>query len=522
MSRKRALPNIVADALERIWEGATADDLESAVLDFKEDPAHTPTAHVTAKTADMLVRTAACFANGSAGRAFIVFGIADRTPGPAAFNGTGRDPADIAHTIFANTRPHLAVDAWSTQVHGARLVIIRVAAGMAVYTGFDGVVKHRVGDSCLPLDGAELAEMTRARRNPDPTAQPVALPASALDRNALAVARGLLAEHRDRTGQTPDQRPGQSPVRVPGNSTVRAGFSDDPAALFDALDLLTDDGSPTVAAKILFGMADPEHPVARHIFRDAGGEIVAETELHDPLVLAARSLHRLVRSHSDAGIPPTAQTEALNNALLHRDWSRPDPVVVYQSADMLRVSSPGGLPPGASAERLLSGPSQPRNPALVNAVQQLGMVEWSSRGFDRMWVSMLSAGFEPPTVDVRADSVDVVLFDGVADLGFVAALSAVRAEFGRGITRDAATLVVLRYLLGSSGGAGPRSAGAAVITLERVAALQQATEADARTLMTWLSQRGLLHRTSRRRDEWRLSDRTLAVVSGSGRSFSAE
>jgi ATP-dependent DNA helicase RecG len=168
-----------------------------------------------------------------------------------------------------------------------------------------------------------------------------------------------------------------------------------------------------------------------------------------------------------------------------------------------------------AAERLLSGPSQPRNPSLVNAMQILGLVEWSSRGFDRMWVSMLAAGFEPPTVDVRADSVDVVLFDGVADQAFVAALSAIREEFGRGITRDAATLVVLRYLLGGSGGAGGAgSAGTAVITLARAAALQQSTEADARTLMTWLAQRELLHRTSKRRDEWRLSDRTLAVLVG--------
>lgn len=486
MGRKRALPNIVADALERIWDGATADDLESAVLDFKEDPAHTPTAHATAKTADLLVKTATCFANGSAGRAFIVFGIADRTPGPAAFTGTDRDPADIAHTIFANTRPHLTVDAWSARSHGTRIVVVRVAAGPAVYTGFDGVVRHRVGDACLPLDGQERDDLVRARGNPDPTARAVALPASALDDHALAVGRGLLAERAGRVAR-----------RVDG----------DPASLLDALDLLTVDGSPTLAARLLFARGPADRPVARHLFRDAGGDMVAETALHDPLVLALPALQRLVRSHADTAMPPPAQTEALNNALLHRDWSRPEPVVVYQSADMLRVSSPGGLPPGVAAERLLSGPSQPRNPSLVNAAQLLGLVEWSARGFDRMWVSMLSAGFEPPTVDVRADSVDVVLFDGVADRGFTAALSAIREEFGRGVTRDAPTLVVLRYLLGRGAGAGT-----AVITLDRAAALQQASEADARALMTWLAQRELLHRTSKRRDEWRLSDRTLAAV----------
>ena len=488
MSRKRALPNVVADALERIWEGATADDLESAVLDFKEDPAHTPTRNATAKVVDMLVRTATCFANGSAGRAFIVFGIADRTPGPDAFNGTDRDPADIAHTIFANTRPHLTVDAWSAEVHDARLVIIRVAAGMAIYTGFDGVVKHRVGDACLPLDGEEFHALGRVRHNPDPTARPVALPASALDTHGLSVACGVLQER--------------------GGWFAEAVGDGSPESVLHALDLLAPDGSPTLAARILFGRPDPERPVARHLFRDSGGDMVAETEIHDPLILAAPALQRLVRSHADTVMPVPAQAEALNNALLHRDWSRPEPVVVYQSTDMLRVSSPGGLAPGVAAERLLSGPSQPRNPSLVNAMQILGLVEWSSRGFDRMWVSMLAAGFEPPTVDVRADSVDVVLFDGVADQGFVTALSAIREEFGRGITRDAATLVVLRYLLGGS------DAGMAVITLARAASLQQSTEADARTLMTWLAQRELLHRTSKRRDEWRLSDRTLAVVVG--------
>lgn len=509
MSRKRALPNIVAEALERIWDGAVADDLESAVLDFKEDPASTPTRNATVKAVDMLIKTATCFANGSAGRAFIVFGIADRTPGPAAFTGTGRDPADIAHTIFANTRPHLTVDTWSAEVHDARLIIVRVAAGLAVYTGFDGVVKHRVGDSCLPLDGEERTALARMRHNPDPTARPVTLPTGALDGTALSVAHGLLAQRDSRGAPT----------------------SGDPESILDSLDLLTADGSPTVAARILFGVGDQGRPVARHLFRDAGGELVAETTLHGPLVLAAADLHQLVRSHADTVIPATAQAEALNNALLHRDWSRPEPVVVYQSPDMLRVSSPGGLPPGVAAERLLSGPSQPRNPALVNAMQMLGLVEWSSRGFDRMWVSMLSAGFEPPSVDVRADSVDVVLFDGVADQGFVTALGAVREEFGRGITRDAATLVILRYLLGHAGASGPGAgsagavsvtgmagmaglAGTAVISLERAASLQQATTADARTLMTWLTQRGLLHRTTRRRDEWRLSDRTLAAVAG--------
>ena len=111
----------------------------------------------------MLVKTACCFANGSSGRAFVVFGIADRTPGPDAFNGTERDPTEIEHLIFAATRPHLTVDAWAAYAHGTRIVVIRVPAGLAVHTGIDEVVRHRVGDACLPLEGSARSALEEAR-----------------------------------------------------------------------------------------------------------------------------------------------------------------------------------------------------------------------------------------------------------------------------------------------------------------------------------------------------------------------
>ena len=62
MDRQRALPRDVSEALDRILDGAVADDLESAVLDFKEDPAHTPTRNPEQKAHDMLVKTACFFA----------------------------------------------------------------------------------------------------------------------------------------------------------------------------------------------------------------------------------------------------------------------------------------------------------------------------------------------------------------------------------------------------------------------------------------------------------------------------
>ncbi|WP_145942148.1 RNA-binding domain-containing protein [Corynebacterium glyciniphilum] len=482
--RQRALPRDVAEALDRILDGAVADDLESSVLDFKEDPAHTPTRRPDEKAADMLVKTACCFANGSAGRGFIVFGIADRTPGPDAFNGTDRDPAEIAHLIFTGTRPHLTVDAWDAYAHGARIIVIRVPAGLAVHTGPDEIVRHRVGDACLPLEGEPKELLARARGNPDYTAEPSSVPLQDYDVEALAAGRELLATAQ-RAGTLPN-----------GDGSTGTG-------LLAKLDLLTDGGAPTVAAELLFHRA----PGARHLYRAGDTESAhppTETLLDLPLVLSATSLRDLVRAHDDSSIPAAAADEAITNALVHRDWSRPEPVVVFQSPQMIRVHSPGGLPGGNTADRLLSGPSQPRNPALLNAMQLLGLERWSSRGFDRMWLAMLSAGFEPPVVDAKEDAVDVTLFNGEPDMEFVSLLSAVRAEYGRGVARDAATLVVLRHLM-----------AAGTVDLELAALLQQAGEADARSLMTWLAQRGVVQRTARRRDEWRFSDRVAALVPGS-------
>lgn len=77
---------------------------------------------------------------------------------------------------------------------------------------------------------------------------------------------------------------------------------------------------------------------------------------------------------------PIAADEAVTNALVHRDYSRPERVVIDHSPNALRVWSPGGLPFGVTEDRLLSTVSTPRNITLMAAMQQLGLAERASRG----------------------------------------------------------------------------------------------------------------------------------------------
>jgi hypothetical protein len=61
------MPAGVRSALDAVWAGATADSMESAVLDFKEDPARAAGAsggNPDARVVEMLLDEAVCLANG--------------------------------------------------------------------------------------------------------------------------------------------------------------------------------------------------------------------------------------------------------------------------------------------------------------------------------------------------------------------------------------------------------------------------------------------------------------------------
>jgi ATP-dependent DNA helicase RecG len=98
---------------------------------------------------------------------------------------------------------------------------------------------------------------------------------------------------------------------------------------------------------------------------------------------------------------PIAVDEAVTNALVHRDYSRPERVVIDHSPNALRVWSPGGLPFGVTEDRLLSTVSTPRNTTLMTAMQQLRLAERASRGIDRMFREQVRVGQQVP--GIRAD-----------------------------------------------------------------------------------------------------------------------
>ncbi len=78
--------------------------------------------------------------------------------------------------------------------------------------------------------------------------------------------------------------------------------------------------------------------------------------------------------------PPEAVREAVINAFVHRDWTRPPDVEVSLYADRMEIVSPGALPNNVTVERMKQGLRIPRNPILIQTMKDYGYVEHMGMG----------------------------------------------------------------------------------------------------------------------------------------------
>lgn len=86
--------------------------------------------------------------------------------------------------------------------------------------------------------------------------------------------------------------------------------------------------------------------------------------------------------------PPEALREALLNAIVHRDWTRPGDVEVVLYRDRLALTSPGALQNSMTVEKMLAGQRSARNPIMVEVMRDYGYVEHRGMGVRRKIVPL--------------------------------------------------------------------------------------------------------------------------------------
>lgn len=141
---------------------------------------------------------------------------------------------------------------------------------------------------------------------------------------------------------------------------------------------------------------------------------------------------------------PEGFREALNNAVLHRDYARLGQVYIQWHHDHMLIASPGGFPEGVTIHNILVHEPKPRNPRLAEAFRRVGLIEQTGRGVDRIYMGQVRYGRPiPDYTRSDTDGVRVVLRGGDASLEF-AALVHGYAEQGAPLSLD--ELIVLNVL----------------------------------------------------------------------------
>jgi len=378
---------------------------EGARFEFKEAK--------TSSSFEELVKYCCAIANEGGGR--IILGVSDRRPrmvvGSSAFDNLERTKQGLIERL------HIRIDVEELNHDGARVVIVHVPGrpiGMPIQ--YQGAYWMRAGDSLAPM----LPEMLKSifeESGADFSAEPCRSSSMTdLDRGAIDDFRRRWARHSDNAG-----------LASLGGAKLLA----------DA-ELLVN-GIPNYAALILFGTSTA---LGRHL---AQAEVIFEyrakeaniafqqrEEFRSGFFLYYERLWEIVNSRNEVQtyqdglfrweIPTFDEQvvrEGILNAISHRDYRLGGSVFVRQYPRRMDIVSPGGFPPGITAENILER-QYPRNRRIAEAFQRCGLIERSGQGVDRMVSQSIKQS--KPLPDFRgsdAHQVALTLRGEVQDPAFV-------------------------------------------------------------------------------------------------------
>lgn len=394
--RSEADIHALLDQLDQV----VADDLEDQDLDFKQWKGSLD--HMV----KLVVEMAVCMANGGGGT--VVFGVADKVKGRRkAISGVPLevDVNRLKKAVYDSTDPKLTpvFEEIAVSEGTGRLLAMQIHPGMPPYTDTSGRAKIRIGKDCNPLTGTLRKKLMVETGESDVTAEATEAPwPSLVSPVAMEALREVAAEER-------------APREL-------LALSDEDFLV--QLQLLKK-GRLSKAGLLLCGKKEailgafPTHvwtflrmeSDTRYGDRKDGSEALPialremeqRINLDNPIdTLELGLIHPEVRAY-----PTIALREALMNAFCHADYRLPGPILVKQYPDRLEISNPGGFIGGITERNILHHPPVSRNPALVEALAKLRLVNRSNLGISRMFEAMLIEGKLPPQITETGDSVTV-------------------------------------------------------------------------------------------------------------------
>jgi len=429
----------------------------------------------------------------------LLLGVEDdgRITGCASRHGERTEPEKLVAAIRNNTRPSQVVT-----------VQVIVAAGHSVVA----ITVLPCHETCATASGRAL------RRVIEVDGKPSTVPFLPSEQRSRRTDLGLLdfSAHVMPDSNWDDLNPlafevARRLMNRPGSDRVLLELADrEMAKAMRVVESRGDVLVPTIAGLLLFGRQEalerwvPTH--ACHIQAlGAGGAVSMNDGFRLPLVRLIGEIEGRLKARNDEqevaygflrlAIPrydADGVREAVLNALLHRDYSRMNPIYIQFHSDHLLITSPGGFPDGITLANLLVHEPTPRNPRLVEACKRLGLVEQTGRGIDRIFLGLLRYGRGLPDYSRSDDTgVRVVIPANPASPGFAAFVHE-RVQAGKELGLD--ELLVLNALMSDRR-----------LEASEAAALMQQSPVAAKVLLERMIEQGLVEATGERPRVYHLS-----------------
>lgn len=395
-----------------------------------------------------LVEAVVCLANGQGGHLIVGVENDGRITGARPRHGQGTDPLRIQSLISGRTVPPVTARPRLLTLDGNRVLVIEVPRADRPVQTADGTSLRRtlLGDGspgCRPYYFHEvLGRETAVQR---------------LDYSALPVGQSSW----DDLDPLQFERFRQMAQLFRGEEALLELTNLDLAKALGVVETNAEGPVPTVAGLLLLGREQalqhhlPAHEIAFQVLR--GTEVAVNEFYRRPLLevvelLLERFDARNEEQEIQVGmvrlpIPDYARRsfrEAVNNALIHRDYTKIGAVHVQWHTDRIEVSNPGGFVEGVRLDNLLVTPPRPRNPRLADAFKRCGLVERTGRGIDIIFEGQLRYGRPTPDYTRSTESsVMVILPGGPANLEF-ARVVVEEERAGRALSLE--SLMILNYL----------------------------------------------------------------------------
>lgn len=357
----------------------------------------------------IIVNAAVCLANGRGGKLLLGVENDGVITGIAPRHGDHTDPARLRAMILNKTEPALATVIEVVNIDGVDVAVVHVQPVSTPVGTKDGLFVRRSTKSdgtpeCVPYRAHEIISAGLSAQGRD-YAETVLrdIDINDLDPQEFNHFRALCATGR-------------------GDASL-ADASDE--EILRALRLqIPATGALVLGAILMFGKAQSLAqvvPTAEVIIQEErSGKLVFDEGIRAPLLRTAERLAEIMEARNSeqelqvglhrVRVPRLHEMtvrEVIANALVHRDYSEPGPVSIRLTEDALRVSSPGGFPPGITLENVFED-SRPRSVILADAFKRAGLVDRADRGVPRIYDNLLRLGRDGPDFSGTNDHAVVV------------------------------------------------------------------------------------------------------------------